>query len=80
MTKLIAIQVAPKSSKNAIEGIVKDANGKEWLKVRLTVVPEDGKANKALLKLLAKEWKVPQSSLEIVSGLTSKYKTIKKSD
>ena len=76
MTELIAIQVAPKSSKNAIEGIVKDANGKEWLKVRLTVVPEDGKANKALLKLLAKEWKVSQSSLEIVSGLTSKYKIV----
>lgn len=75
--KLIAIHVVPKSSKNAIEGIVKDANGKEWLKVKLTVVPEDGKANKALIKLLSKEWKIPQSHLEIVSGHTSKYKIIK---
>lgn len=58
--------------------MVKDANGKEWLKVRLTAAPEDGKANEALLRLLAKEWKCPPSSLEIISGETSRYKIIRK--
>ncbi len=75
---LIAIHVFPKSGKNAVEGIVKDANGKEWLKVRLTATPEDGKANKALIKILAKEWKCSPSSLTIISGETSRYKIIRK--
>jgi uncharacterized protein len=77
-TSLIAVHVIPKSSSNAILGLVKDAAGKEWLKVRLTAAPEDGKANRALLRLLAKEWKCPPSSLEIVKGETSRHKHIRK--
>jgi uncharacterized protein len=75
---LIAVHVTPKSGKNAVEGLVKDASGKEWLKVRLACVPEDGKANKALLKLLAETWDCPFSSLSIISGETSRHKIIRK--
>lgn len=72
----VAIHVLPKSSANKIEGWVEDASGKSWLKVRLTAAPTDGKANTALLKLLAKEWDVPKSALLIVSGEKSRYKTV----
>ena len=77
-SSLIAVHVLPKSSRNAVEGLVRDAAGKEWLKVRLTATPEDGKANKALLKLLAKTWGCSPSSLLIVSGETSRHKYIRK--
>ncbi len=77
---LIAVHVFPKAGRDLVEGSVKDAAGKEWLKVRLACAPEGGKANKALIKLLAKEWKCTPSSLTIVSGETSRYKMIRKKD
>jgi len=75
---LIPVHVIPKSGRDAIEGMVMDAAGKAWLKVRLTAAPEDGKANKALLRLLAKAWGCAPSSLSIVSGGTSRYKVVRK--
>jgi len=75
---IIAVHVYPKSGKDAIEGFEIDANGKTWLKVRVTSVAEDGKANQAVLKLLAKYYKCPKTCLEIVSGAISRYKIIKK--
>jgi len=77
--ELIPIHVTPKSSKNAVEGWVEDAAGQKWLKVKLTTAPEDGKANKALLKLLAKEWGCAVSSLSIIQGETSRKKLIERS-
>ena len=73
---IIPIHVIPKSSANRIEGWVEDAAGEKWLKIRLTTAPEDGKANKALLKLLSKEMKVPISALKLVSGDKSRYKKV----
>ena len=75
---LIAVQVRPKAGRDAIEGEVVDSAGKKWLKVTLTTAPEDGKANKALLKLLAKEWGCAASKLSIVSGETSRHKMIRR--
>ena len=73
----VAVKVSPRASREEIAGFITDSAGKSWLHVRLTVPPEDGKANKALLKLLAKHWKLPQSSLEIVSGDTARHKIIR---
>lgn len=73
---VIPIHAYPKSPANRIEGWVEDASGQHWLKVRVTAAPEDGKANKALLKLLAKTWNLPVSSLSVVSGETSRYKRV----
>jgi len=47
-----------------------------YYKVKLTVVPEKGKANMQLIKILAKYFKVSKSSISIISGLTSKIKLI----
>lgn len=74
---ILPIHAVPKSSANKVEGWVQDAAGQRWLKIRITCAPEDGKANKALVKFLSKEWGVPASSLSIVSGETSRYKRLK---
>ncbi len=76
---LIAVHVLPRSRTNAIEGLVKDAAGKEWLKVRITAAPESGKANASLLKLLATAWGCAPSSLSVASGTTARRKMIRKS-
>lgn len=39
--------------------------------------PDKGKANKAILNVLAKNLNIPVSNLEIISGFTSKNKIIK---
>ncbi len=46
------------------------------LEVRVTSPPDQGKANTALVKLLAKEWKVPSSDISIASGATSRNKKL----
>lgn len=73
---LVAVRLAPKSSANAIRGIARDAGGTAHLKAVVTAAPEGGKANAALLKLLAKTWKLPKTSLTVASGATSRRKVV----
>ena len=71
MEKLIVkIKISPNASKNEI---IKTDDG---VKIKITAQPIDGKANKALLEFLSKEFKVPKTSIEISKGLSSKDKTI----
>lgn len=72
----IHVHVTPKARKNELAGWKDDADGQRWLRVRVTTVPEDGKANKAVIKLLAKALGVPVSALTLVSGHTSRYKKL----
>jgi len=44
--------------------------------VKVTVPPEKGKANKAVIELLSKALKVPKSRIEIIKGETSRIKTV----
>jgi uncharacterized protein len=67
----IAIKVIPKASKNEVVGWKDDV-----LNVRLTAVPEKGKANADLIRLLSKYFKVPKSAITIVKGETSRNKLI----
>ncbi len=66
----MTIKVFPNSAKNIVD--VKS----DRLEVRLTAAPVDGKANSGLLKLLGKKLKVPQSSMAIVRGASSREKVI----
>lgn len=47
------------------------------LKIKVTVPPEGGKANRAVVELLSKTLKVPKSSIEITKGETSRIKTVR---
>jgi uncharacterized protein len=65
------VRVAPRASRNAIEGEHAGA-----LKVRLTAPPVDGRANEALRRLLAERLKVPVSAVRILSGDNSRSKRV----
>jgi len=68
----IKVKVEPRSSKSGIVGPYGDS-----LKVKLTSPPVEGKANKELIEVLAKEYGIPKKNVEIVSGHNSKNKTVK---
>jgi hypothetical protein len=47
------------------------------LKIRVAAPPVEGAANRELLRVLAKGFKVPQHAVEIVSGVHSKNKVVR---
>ena len=67
-----AVRVVPRASKNETVGVHGDT-----LKVRLTAPPVEGRANEALIALLAKRLGVRKSQVEIVAGATSRRKMIR---
>ncbi len=72
----VSLRVTPNAARARIDGIASDADGAEFLKVAVTVAPEDGKANAAVIKLLAKECRLPKTSLSIASGARDRRKTL----
>jgi uncharacterized protein (TIGR00251 family) len=66
------VHVQPRSGHNEIIGLHGDA-----LKIRLTAPPVAGKANQALIKFLAKQLRIPPSSIEIITGHTSRQKQVR---
>jgi len=72
-----AVRVTPKASRNSVTGLDRAQDGSALLKVKVTAVPEGGKANAALVKLLARDWKVPKGAISVVRGDTSRNKTLK---
>jgi len=73
--KIIKFKIIPNSSRNSIVGIIEE-NEVKYIKVKIIAVPEDSKANKALIKFLSKEFKISQSCISILSGLHSRKKII----
>jgi uncharacterized protein len=67
-----AVKVHPRAKKNAITGALGDT-----LKLSLTTPQVDGRANRACIEFVAKLLKVPQSSVTIASGQTSRNKIIR---
>ncbi|WGT49189.1 DUF167 domain-containing protein [Thioclava nitratireducens] len=67
----IALRVTPKASRNEIRV------GEEGLRAYVTVVPENGKANAAVVKLLAKALGVAKSRLTLIRGDTARDKVFR---
>ena len=72
----IAVRLTPKGGRDAIEGWAAAADGRWHLKARVAVPPESGKANAALIALLAKTLGVAKSKVEITGGETARLKQV----
>jgi len=72
----VRVRLTPKAARTAIRGIEADAAGRVQLKVQVTAVPEKGKANAAMLKVLAKAWSLPVRDLSVLLGQTHREKVI----
>jgi uncharacterized protein len=67
----LQLRVSPGASRTEVVGRYGDA----W-KVRVTAPPEDGRANDAVVRLLADSLSLTPRDVEIVSGHTGRDKTV----
>ncbi len=74
--RTLAIKLTPKASSDRIGDTRKLPDGTEQLAVYVTAVPENGKANEAMLRLLSKHLKIPVSRLAVTKGATSRNKLV----
>lgn len=72
----VTVRLTPKAGADRIDGVAADAAGGGALKARVTAAPESGKANAALIKLLAKTWKLPKSAMTITGGAKDRKKIV----
>jgi|TARA_R100000455_G_C6258904_1_gene114475 uncharacterized protein (TIGR00251 family) len=70
------IRLTPGAAQNRIEEIFMDGDGRVRLKVKVTAIPEKGKANEALVKLLAKSLKCGKGRIEVAAGKLDRNKTV----
>ena len=73
----VAVRVAPRAARQRIGEIADEANGGRVIKVSVTAPPEGGKANKALIRLLAKQLGVAPGAVTIVAGETQRRKRLR---
>ena len=73
---LLSLRVTPKSSRDEITGMREGADGQVSLAVKVRAQPEQGKANKAVIQLLASTFDLPKSRLSVSAGLAERNKTI----
>ena len=73
----LSVRLTPNGGRDAIDGVETGSDGESYMKVRVSVAPEKGKANKALIALLAKHLDIPKSSLAVLSGETARKKILR---
>jgi len=72
----VRVKVTPRAGRNRVDGLAPDPEGGMALKVAVSAAPEDGKANAAVIKLLAAEWRVAKSTIEVVLGAADRRKVL----
>ena len=70
-TVRLSVRLTPRASREEIAGF----EG-ETLRVRVTAPPVAGRANRALVRLLAKRLGVPRGAVRVVTGQTSRSKIV----
>jgi uncharacterized protein len=70
----LALRLTPRAKADRVLGVAATAERKRVVRASVTAPPEDGRANEALLQLLARVWQLSRRDLAIVAGTTSRYK------
>jgi hypothetical protein len=69
------LRVTPNARQDAIGGVWRGASGEERLALRVAAPPDKGRANAAVVRLLADALDLPKSRIEITAGATDRLKT-----
>ncbi len=73
----LAVKVTPKAARERIEGVVSDADGSPRLKLAVTAGAESGRANAAVIALLARVLHRPLSAFTLEHGSRGRRKTLR---
>ena len=73
----VAIRLSPRAKSDRLLGIIATAEGGRTVKASVTAPAQDGRANEALLQLLARAWRLPRRDLSIVVGTASRSKIVR---
>lgn len=74
---LLSVRLTPGARADAVGGCWTDAQDAQWLSARVRAVPEKGKANIALIALIARVLDWPRATISLESGDTNRLKRLR---
>jgi len=72
----LAVRLSPRASRDEVTGMTRDADDRLWIDARVRALPDKGKANTAVEKLIAGEIGVAKTSVSVISGSTNRNKIL----
>jgi hypothetical protein len=72
----VAVRLTPRARVDRIEGVWRGADGAAALAVSVTAPPAENQANDALLRVLAREWRIARRDLALAGGHKSRDKIV----
>ncbi|PLR27707.1 hypothetical protein SGCZBJ_04925 [Caulobacter zeae] len=73
---VLAVRLTPRGGRDAVDGWAADADGRPYLKVRVSAPPVEGEANAALVALMAKRLGLSRSAVRVAAGATARLKRL----
>ncbi len=73
----LVVRVTPRGGCDRIDGLRESDDGSVALGVRVAAAPNDGAANEALTRLLAKALDLPRRAVIVTAGETSRIKRLR---
>jgi uncharacterized protein YggU (UPF0235/DUF167 family) len=71
----LRLRVTPNAGRDAIDGVETRADGETVLRLRVRQAPDKGRANAAVVALIAGALAVPKSRVTLLAGATARLKT-----
>ncbi len=73
----VEVRLTPRAAFDRIDGVATLADGRTVLLARVRAVPEDGRANEALCRLLASAFDRPRSAVSVLAGGKARVKRLR---
>jgi hypothetical protein len=69
------MRLTPRAARDSVDGVKEGPDGR-YIQARVRAVPENGKANAALVELVARELGVAKSTVTVTAGQTHRLKSL----